>query len=241
MSWGVVSQVACRVCFDLSAESFISRLGFDHRRCSSCGAIFVSNVPSDSEIRDLYQHEKGYSIPHDHRPVGRSVWEEVSDKLKPGSVRRILDVGCGAGYFLSTLPGFLQKYGCDINSGDIKLAREEGLNLVAEGPLEEQSYPNDFFDLVHLGDVIEHVEEPNSLFQEVTRVLREGGYVTISTPDMDSFWSKGTFFIYKYFGIAPSVLCPPPPPEPTVGRGGGGGGGGGTGGGVGAGGGGGED
>ncbi len=205
----VVAEAHCPVCSLAEASHTITAGGFEHRSCSFCGTVFVLGVIEKSALRDLYQRETGYSIPLDHAPIGGSVWGRVASKLKSNNVVRVLDVGCGSGSFLKDLPSSIEKYGCDLNAGDVEEARLSGLSNVAVGRIEDQSYASDFFDYVHLGDVIEHVQNPNEILAEVERVMKSNGYLTISTPDMASFWARGTFFYYKLFRIPPSVLTPP--------------------------------
>jgi SAM-dependent methyltransferase len=48
--------------------------------------------------------------------------------------------------------------------------------------IERQTFPNDAFDLVITQDVMEHVFDPPSAYQEIYRTLRPGGHHIHTTP-----------------------------------------------------------
>lgn len=49
-------------------------------------------------------------------------------------------------------------------------------------------YPDDFFDSVIAGEIIEHVENPSFLLREINRVLKDKGKLIISTPHAIYYW-----------------------------------------------------
>lgn len=71
--------------------------------------------------------------------------------------------------------------GMDILEDEVKSLNERGYKVVAHditsAPLNEQ------FDLVVVGDVIEHLNNPSSLFKHAAQMLRPGGRLVVSTPN----------------------------------------------------------
>ena len=102
------------------------------------------------------------------------------------SVCRVLDVGCGEGYFAAELArAGLSVVGVDVAEEPLRRARARhpGLDLRIvpvdrDWPLADAS-----FDIVWAGDVIEHVADTAGWLSEVRRVLRSGGTLLLSTPD----------------------------------------------------------
>lgn len=96
---------------------------------------------------------------------------------------RLLDVGCGSGEWLREMRqrGWTVE-GVDFDESAVKLAREQGLK-VGSGPLEEQRYPNDYFDAVTLNHVIEHVPNPIGTLVECARILKPNGKLVLFTPN----------------------------------------------------------
>src|SRR4051794_22957330 len=67
-------------------------------RCRWCGMVFAARIPTDGQLAAYYQ-DYGHSW-HDS-PITRKRYAEILDSLEPYRDRnRLLDVGCGAGYFL---------------------------------------------------------------------------------------------------------------------------------------------
>jgi len=100
---------------------------------------------------------------------------------------RVLDLGCGDGAFAAALvqAGALVT-GVDVAAEAVRRARarapEAAIKQVAEGaalPL-----PEDGFDVVWAGEVLEHVADVVGLLAEVRRVLRWGGTLLVTTPNL---------------------------------------------------------
>jgi 2-polyprenyl-3-methyl-5-hydroxy-6-metoxy-1,4-benzoquinol methylase len=106
-----------------------------------------------------------------------------------GAVRsgqRVLDLGCGAGWFAQALAEQgAELVAADVAEEPLRQARRRvpGLSacrlpLHGPWPLQDTS-----FDVVWAGEVIEHVADTAAWLSEVRRVLRSGGSFVLSTPD----------------------------------------------------------
>jgi SAM-dependent methyltransferase len=115
---------------------------------------------------------------------------------------RLLDVGCGNGYGLKRMfeMGW-QAVGTEVDAAAVKVAHLRGLT-VHYGELNDQHFPDDSFDAIHLGNVIEHVPNPLTLLQECRRILRPAGRLVILTPNAAS-WG------HRHFGEDWRGLEPP--------------------------------
>jgi len=100
---------------------------------------------------------------------------------------RILDVGCGTGHFLKVAQdrGW-EVAGIEISSFSADQARSRhGLN-VETGTLESVHPQDNFFDIVTMWDVLEHLPEPLKTLNEISRILKEGGIFSFSTINIAS-------------------------------------------------------
>ena len=104
--------------------------------------------------------------------------------VEASSARRVLDVGCGRGVFPSELHRRLgvQAHGLDVFDPDSVAA--DGWCYTGGDLTHGLPYPDGQFDCVTLGEVIEHVPDPDRLLGDIRRVLAPGGWLVLSTPNL---------------------------------------------------------
>jgi ubiquinone/menaquinone biosynthesis C-methylase UbiE len=93
---------------------------------------------------------------------------------------KVLDVGVGLGRVLSSFAE-LDRYGIDISLDYLSIAKKNGIE-VALSSVDDMPFPDDAFDLVISCDVIEHVVDLHSCYQQMVRVLKPGGILIIRAP-----------------------------------------------------------
>ncbi|MBL8833938.1 MAG: class I SAM-dependent methyltransferase [Rhodospirillales bacterium] len=103
------------------------------------------------------------------------------NSLPPG---RILDVGCGLGFFLSGVVADWEKHGQEVSKPCTDYAAQ--FCNTFRGTLEEARYPDDHFDVVVSMSVVEHIPDPMPTMREMWRVLKPGGKLVLRTPNFDS-------------------------------------------------------
>lgn len=105
--------------------------------------------------------------------------------------RKILDLSCGGGHTSQMLAklGF-QVVATDYGEPPLMhgVQRVSGVDLNSFLPFHSES-----FDAVELVEVIEHIENQPQLIREIARVLRPGGVVLISTPNVLNVFSRIRF------------------------------------------------
>jgi 2-polyprenyl-3-methyl-5-hydroxy-6-metoxy-1,4-benzoquinol methylase len=96
---------------------------------------------------------------------------------------RILDIGCGIGSFVfaASRRGW-DAFGNDIGPS-ITIAQGYGLQ-VFRGSLEAQEFQDNYFDVITMLDVIEHVVDLDRLMLLIKKKLRSGGLLIIKTPNL---------------------------------------------------------
>jgi 2-polyprenyl-3-methyl-5-hydroxy-6-metoxy-1,4-benzoquinol methylase len=114
-----------------------------------------------------------------------SSWANMYHYIAPGS--RVLDVGCSVGNFgeaLQALKG-CEVVGVDINETDIAVAATR----ISEAYVFDISAPGaqdllGTFDVIVMADVIEHIPDPRAALTALHGLLREGGVLVYSIPNM---------------------------------------------------------
>ena len=99
-------------------------------------------------------------------------------------IGRVLDMGCGMGFFLSGIRKGWKKHGVEISSYAADYAKHWGEIFV--GALHQATFPDGYFDLIVMHHVIEHIETPEDTLIETHRILAENGHLIMATPDFDS-------------------------------------------------------
>lgn len=99
---------------------------------------------------------------------------------------KVLDVGSGTGYgseFVSRKNHLVVGIDKDISAIKIaKMYRGQNVSFI-QGDARKLPFRNDTFDAVICFEVIEHLDEPLKLLEEIRRVLKPGGLVICSTPN----------------------------------------------------------
>jgi SAM-dependent methyltransferase len=103
-----------------------------------------------------------------------------------GPPGRLLDLGCWVGFLASeAMRSGWEVTGVEPSHWAAERARSRGIEVV-EAPLLEAPLPEEGFDAVTLGDVIEHFPDPGAALDRVASLLAPGGLVWIATPDAGS-------------------------------------------------------
>jgi len=175
-------------------------------RCLDCGLLFLNPRPKQEEMKIYYpqNYEPYRRVVHAFKSnLGRILYRfklrsRVNLVLEQGSNGRLLDIGCAAGGFLWEMrnQGGWDVRGVEVDAASVDFARRKlGLD-VYHGTMGESCFPDDYFDVVTMWDVIEHLYDPFETLIEIRRVLKPGGKLIISTPNADS-WDA--YFFGRYW------------------------------------------
>lgn len=108
--------------------------------------------------------------------------------------RRLLDVGCWNGDFLSRVREaglFAELYGVDLISASVDRAAARGFHAqVTDLNSETLPFHDGHFDAVTMLAVLEHVFDPYAMIGEIHRVLAPGGILAIAVPNVASFSNR---------------------------------------------------
>jgi len=166
---------------------------FDLFRCADCGLVQQHPRVKSTSLAGLYGED--YYVFDEPSPDrwARAVQQYVIHILphETGSPKRLLDVGCALGHLavLARERGW-RVVGLDISPRAVSRAVADfGLDVRA-GRLSQYRSTLPPFDLVFLGDVIEHVPDPRRLLSDVHALLAPDGLVCIDTPNFGGRWRR---------------------------------------------------
>lgn len=158
----------------------------DHHlsQCKKCGFVFTKKIPSDKELEE---HYKGYGRNDYLSPITIKRYNELLNTFEEfRKTNKILDVGCGIGYFLEVAKerGW-DVYGTEYTNEAIQICSSKGINM-QKGILSSRNYQNEEFDIITSFEVIEHINNPIDELTNFYKVLRKGGLVYLTTPNFNS-------------------------------------------------------
>ena len=124
-------------------------------------------------------------------PTYRTRFRFVGDALgrwsQPGGFAKGLHMGCGEGDYDPMIAAHCTRLeSIDANGGDVAFAKQQGSHLenlhYSTGDVQELEYADGAFDLVVTVDVLEHVDSPEKMMDELARVLAPGGLAVVTFP-----------------------------------------------------------
>ncbi len=198
----------CPICDSTAASKQLAE--FSTFVCENCGFIFAdpnekSSAPelydetwSKTQIHPTYVYANGQFVVH-------NAWklQSLLDKLERfRKLDRILDVGCSAAFFLKLAKdrGW-RVQGVEVAEWAAKYSTETLGVPVFQGMLHEAKFPDASFDVAFSSHVVEHVQRPETLIEEMKRVIRPGGAIVITVPTQ--FRSPTYLFWHRFYGEGP--------------------------------------
>ena len=170
-------------------------------RCSVCGLTFLRPRPVEEAALALYQDSGYYESDetghgYDEYLEVRQNWVRTFERrlrrisrFKPTG--RVLDVGCGPGFFLEVAADWgYDAWGIDPSAYAVELARRRHGERISADVLETAEFEAASFDLLVAQDAFEHVYSPLRFLEAASRLLRPDGILAITTPDATSLLAR---------------------------------------------------
>jgi SAM-dependent methyltransferase len=178
---------------------------FTMARCVKCGVIRQQPRPAWDSLAAYYPDDYA-----SHPPLVRDIvhplrrldkrygpWKRLRavERVQPGG--RLLEVGCGTGLFLEEAQraGRWQLAGVEPGQRAADYVRQRLGIPIHHGRFAEVDLPRDFFDVVAMWNVLEHLDHPIEDLRYAHSLLKEGGWLVASVPNLES-WEARLFGRY---------------------------------------------
>lgn len=198
-----MSQANCPLCKEKKCQSVFSlklsfapsdvlRTYFNDKtlyyfKCVTCSLIFAIPVPPEDLLFQYYAGQKLNPCPD--KSAYLPIMKEIV-AVKPAG--NFLDVGFGSGEVAALAKDFgFQTYGVEWCGEAVRAA--SGFHQVYEGNFSAVSLPENFFDVVSLMTLLEHLPDPSSAVKKCRQILKPGGILALTVP---------------HFGISAKLLGP---------------------------------
>jgi len=176
----------CIVCGSKFLRNWCTVRAINIVKCNTCDVRFANPPVSDISLAALYEPgllrwssvEEYKKLRREYFLFYKRILEEFNFPFK-----RVLDFGCGIGYFLKIMNRFgWEGSGVDISLTDVIMAKNSGIEALHLSDIDELK--NNYFSVCTMLDFIEHVKDPLFYFETAFRKLASGGILLIDTGDV---------------------------------------------------------
>jgi len=175
-----------------SARRLPDKLHYRFLKCDKCGLIFSSPILEQAKIISLYK--KSSCNYKDQIPYAIKTYLKIFKRI--GSFlpkkTRVLEVGCGNGFFLNSLKkqGFDNVYGIEPSSEMVsKTDKNIRLNIKTD-IFRKNQFSKDYFDAICCFHTLDHMIDPNEFINESYKILKKGGYAIVVVHDTNGLSVK---------------------------------------------------
>jgi len=188
----------CPVCGGRRSRFYARKFGSGLVRCRDCGLVYAEPRFPAAVLLERYESRDFFDAYLANLGASREEYDPelirrhyhpflglIGRFFAPG--KTLLDVGCGAGFFVKAASEAGWKAdGVEISKRGTEYARRVVGADVRNARLEDASIPDAGRDLVTMLDLVEHLPEPVRTLREARRILKPGGVLVVSTPDFRS-------------------------------------------------------
>lgn len=210
----MVHIAAMRSCPSCGHDRATTRYDFGREkilRCARCHLMYIDPLPTEEETRAVYGESYfhnprftsgdsdalfGYADYIAERLIKQAQYTRIAREIRgylPTLDRRprLLEVGCGFGYFLDTAfeEGF-DVSGIEFNKHAVDRLQRKYAFPIHFGALESMDLQASSLDVVAMFDVIEHLRDPFGALDRIHRTLVPHGLLIVATPDAESWVSR---------------------------------------------------
>lgn len=187
-------SMPCDLCDGKTGEYVLEKDGLAMARCSSDGLVYTDPQPPRDELQ-RYSDAK-FSMPDTFLAFPSEARRAARDTL--GLLKRLtgggrlLDVGCGVGMHLTLASEFgFEAAGCERSPDLAAYAAAQGSHIFCGDFLDFPARIDDAtWDAIIMSEVIEHFPSPRIAVRKAHKLLRDGGVLYLTTPDVSSWLAR---------------------------------------------------
>jgi 2-polyprenyl-3-methyl-5-hydroxy-6-metoxy-1,4-benzoquinol methylase len=159
-------------------------------KCRACSLVFLNPRYDDVRLRAIYQDPQMFVGTIDPEGRSRSIAAERPQRVarfrdEAEALRgyrqhgRLLDVGCGLGFFLEALGPDFDAVGLEWSAPVVEMMRDLPLKVV-EHRFPDHPFDRASFDVVTFHNMLDHLPDPRGALHVAHGLLRPGGLLMLS-------------------------------------------------------------
>jgi SAM-dependent methyltransferase len=181
-----ITHQQCLICGGLVHRPVFEESGIQIVRCCECRHVF-SMFDGDPHYEGFWGTEVVDSE-HAYWDAARApMYKHFMDRFVRGRSGRLLDIGCGLGFFVKAMAAYPQweAVGCEVSPAAVRFARESlGLHNIVCSKLDAGDWKHRSFNVVTLWDVLDHLRDPDPVLRHCRDLLVPGGMCFIRAPNV---------------------------------------------------------
>lgn len=185
-------------------------------KCYNCNALLLNPQPTNKELKKYYSKDKYYSLkkietkeskktklklflyniyfdPNRNNLLLKFIFSPFKFLIRGTQIverKKLLDIGCGSGQFIYEMKNLgIEVYGLEPGEFDKEGNRRYGLNII-KGEIQNVEDKKEFFDIITLNHVLEHLDNPNQALKKINHILRKDGLFIMGVPNTNSWAFK---------------------------------------------------
>lgn len=175
-------------------------------KCKKC-KLQAQPIKTEFELANFYSEEyyKGganytYKDERQTEYYDSYVWRaRIRNIKKFRKGGNFLDVGSSFGGFLNCAKQFgFNPYGVELSEYSASYCKKRGIK-VFQGNFIDSDYPNDFFQVITMIEVLEHLNKPDLVFAKCSSLLKDGGLLVIQTANFEGKQAIQSGSNYHYY------------------------------------------
>ena len=201
----------CPICKSQRIDSYIEVNQWQINICLNCDVLYTELQNNKrKKLKDFY--DNGYIAAYKSREKELKnrfkQYLKIIEKYKNGG--KLLDIGCGLGYFVSVAEQSKncnwRAIGVELNNNLILSADKNTQDKIINGKLAKLPFANDTFNCISCFDVLEHDIYLLRNLLEIKRVLKKDGILVIQAPNYKSFMALFTGSHWDWWAPPDHVL-----------------------------------
>lgn len=158
-------------------------------QCSNCGLVQLTNEP----VHYYKEVIRAVGISKEMQEFREKQFKDFIDKFNLKN-KKIIEIGCGFGEFLSIMDKFTDAYGLEYSDNGVKKCLEDSLK-VTKGFVDNENYsiPDAPFDAFYIMSFLEHIPDINSALRGIYNNLSDNGVGLVEVPNFDMILEKNLY------------------------------------------------